>query len=57
MTLVQHTPFDIELTGVTEPTRPWWMAREEPGPKWTFWRSGAFPVLQDKALIEEEGQT
>lgn len=44
----QHTPFEIT------DDLPWWMPVSEPGPDWAFRRSGEFPVLQDKALIEEE---
>lgn len=52
----QRAPFDADLVDSTEPLRPWWMPAEEPGPNWAFTRSGEFPVLQDKALIEEEEQ-
>ncbi len=48
----QHTPFD--LVDSTDPRLPWWMPASEPGPDWAFRRSGEFPVLKDKALIEEE---
>lgn len=54
MSLDQHDAFD--LIDSTEPLRPWWMPASEPGPDWAFTPSGAFPVLKDKALIEEEKQ-
>lgn len=56
MRLDQHTPFDASLVDSTEPKLPWWMPATEPGPDWVFRRSAEFPVLKDKALIEEEEQ-
>lgn len=50
----QHAPFDY--VDVTEPRTPWWLPATEPGPDWAFTPSGDFPVLKDKAFIEEEEQ-
>lgn len=54
--LQQHTPFS-DLIDSTEPQRPRWLPDEDlPAEGWHLYQSGDFPILQDKALIEEEAR-